>query len=109
MPPARTPKINAVIKEISYSILRSLQIHQCGNGECYRVVYLYMYIPSEQCPLAWREFISDAYGVRTCTRPINASGSCPGTLYPVGRQYSKVCGRIIGYQFESPSSALNLN
>ena len=30
-------------------------------------------------------------------------GSCPGVLYHASGQYSKVCGRVIGLQFRSPS------
>ena len=37
--------------------------------------------------------------VRTCGRPTSAGGSCPGVQYSVkSLQYSKVCGRVIGYQ-----------
>ena len=32
------------------------------------------------------------------------NGSCPGTHYPVSDQYSKVCKRVIGYQFGSPGA-----
>ena len=40
---------------------------------------------------------------------------CTGTFYSTGQQYSKVCGRIIGYQVASPDAfntvtpAQNLN
>ena len=88
----------AALEEITIiGVLDILQIHRCGGGVWHRVAYLNINIPSQQCPSAWREFVSD--GVRTCARPITSSGSCPGTFYPVRHQYSKVCGRVIGYQF----------
>ena len=46
-------------------------------------------------------------GIRVCARPNSTEGSCPGVLYHASRQYSKVCGRVIGYQFGSPSAFEN--
>lgn len=77
--------------------------NQCGDGLWYRVAYLNMSDTSEECPSAWSEFIS-TNGIRTCARPNSDLGSCPGTNYSFSRPYSKVCGRIIGYQFGSTDS-----
>ena len=68
----------------------------CGPGLWHRVAYLNMSDPSQQCPSAWREYNNS--GFRSCIRPQTSSGSCPGTSYTTGQQYSKVCGRAIGYQ-----------
>ena len=93
----------AIQEEINNEIKNILQPYsvpnQCGDGLWYRVAYLNMSDPSQQCPSAWREYTSD--GIRACARPDSTEGSCPGTLYPVSRQYSKVCGRVHGYQFGS--------
>ena len=70
---------------------------QCGAGQWYRVAHLNMSNSAQQCPSAWREYSSS--GVRGCTRPQTTSGSCPATFYPTSRQYSRVCGRVIGYQY----------
>ena len=89
----------------SDSIFPMLHIQTyCGPGPWYRVAYLNMDNPAEQCPIAWREHNSG--GVRACRRPIStsASGSCPGVQYSTCNQYSRVCGRIIGYQFTSPDA-----
>ena len=72
-------------------------VHNCGEGEWYRVACLNMSDPTQQCPSAWREYNSS--GIRTCGRP--TSGGCPGKIYNVNRQYSRVCGRVIGYQYGS--------
>ena len=72
----------------------------CGPGLWWRVAYLNMTDPSQQCPPAWREY--NTSGVRACGRPVTSEGSCPATSYFTGRQYSRVCGRVIGYQFASP-------
>ena len=53
--------------------------------------------PAQQCPAAWREY----NGFRACRRPVSSGGSCPATYYPEDHQYSKMCGRAIGYQIGS--------
>ena len=68
-------------------------------GQWHQVAYLNMSDPSQQCPSAWREYNSN--GVRACGRPESESGSCPATIYSTGRQYNRVCGRVIGYQVGS--------
>ena len=79
------------------AILQDLQ-SSCGEGLWDQVAYLNMNDPSQQCPSAWREYSESGLGIRTCRRPQSQSGSCHGTFYSTGRQYSKVCGRAIGYQ-----------
>ena len=75
---------------------------QCGAGLWWRVAYLDMTEPSQQCPSAWREY--NTSGVRACGRPVNETGSCAAVFYFIRRQYSRVCGRIIGYQVASPDA-----
>ena len=85
---------------ITLSELLSGSISECGDGLWYRVAYLDMTDPSQQCPPAWREY--NTSGVRACGRPVSSGGSRPANFYTVDRQYSRVCGRIIGYQVGSP-------
>ena len=66
-----------------------------------------MYNRTEKCPAAWREY--NVSGLRSCGRPTTTLPSCPGILYATGRQYSKVCGRVIGYQDHSPDGFANFN
>ena len=82
----------------------NLQMHlYCGAGEWHRVALLNMSDPTENCPSAWGEYVSD--GIRACIRPNSPEGSCSGIVYPLNnRPYSKVCGRVIGYQFGSPDA-----
>ena len=75
-------------------------IPNCGPGLWHQVAHLNMSDPSQHCPSAWREYNIDG-GVRFCIRPQASSGSCPDTSYTTGQQYSKVCGRAIGYQIET--------
>ena len=59
--------------------------------------------PSLECPSTWREYNTSG-GVRACGRPDTDGGSCPSTSYNISHQYSRVCGRVIGYQFGSPDA-----
>ena len=77
-------------------------IPECGDGLWKRVAYLNMSDPSQQCPSAWRLYSTN--GVRACGRPVTSGQSCPAVVYPTGQQYQRVCGRIIGYQVETPGA-----
>ena len=94
---ATRQKIATAIRDILQQFI--VPRRQCGDGQWYRVAYLNMSDPSQQCPSVWREYTSD--GIRLCAQPTSSRGRCPGTLYPVSRQYGRVCGRVIGYQFGS--------
>ena len=71
----------------------------CGAGQWDCVAHLNMSNSSQQCPSAWREYRNN--GVRGCRRQHSTVGSCHATFYPTSRQYSRVCGRVIGYQIGS--------
>ena len=76
-------------------------VPECGAGLWHHVAHLNMSDPSQQCPSAWREYnISSNAEIRACGRP-SSSEYCPSKTYPVTHQYSRVCGRVIGYQFKS--------
>ena len=77
----------------------------CGPGLWHRFVYLNMSDPSQQCPSAWREYTTS--GVRACGRPDNSPGSCEVIYYSTSQTYSRVCGRVIGYQYASPDAFEN--
>ena len=78
----------------------------CGPGEWRQVAYLNMSDPTQQCPSAWREY--NTGGVRACGRPVTSGPSCAEVRYPsTNSQYSRVCGRAIGYQVGS-TDAFNI-
>ena len=82
----------------------NITVPECGAGLWHRVAYLNMSDPSQQCPSAWREYnISSNAEKRACGRP-SSSENCPSKTYPVTHQYSRVCGRVIGYQFKTPDA-----
>jgi hypothetical protein len=75
----------------------------CGGPGWRRAAYLNMSDPTQTCPPAW-ELIATPR--RSCARPSNADlSSCYSATFPIqGIQYSQVCGKIIGYQFEHPEA-----
>ena len=88
------------IKASIQTILRnnfSPPVSPCGSVEWHRVAHLDMRNPSHRCPSSWREYNSN--GIRGCRRPHSSSASCHGTVYATSRQYSRVCGKVIGYQY----------
>ena len=93
-----------IIKESVRNLTMAYHVttSNCGPGWWYQVASLNMSDPSQQCPSAWREYNSG--GVRACGRPATSSGSCPATSYTTSRQYSRVCGKAIGYQIGSPDA-----
>ena len=103
LPQLQREKARLTIRNNVTSILSKLDIiDECGGGLWYKVAHLNMSDPTEQCPSAWRLYSTN--GVRACGRPATSSQSRPATFYPTGRQYSKVCGRVIGYQISSPGA-----
>ena len=80
---------------------------QCGAGLWWRVAYQNMTEHLHQCPSAWRKY--NTSGVRACGRPESSTGSCDAVFYFPNRQYSRVCGRIIGYQVASPDAFRRFN
>ena len=74
----------------------------CGSGGGWtRLAYLDMSDSTVNCPSGFRLYQSG--GVRACGRPVTSSGSCVSVQFPSnGISYSQVCGRVTGYQYNSP-------
>ena len=81
------------------SASQQIQLY-CGAGDWRPIISINMSDPSQQCPSAWREF--NGSGIRGCGRQPANEGTCSANSYSAGNQYSRVCGRLIGYQVGSP-------
>ena len=79
----------------------------CGAGLWYRVAFLNMSDPSQQCPSAWRLVTTN--GVRACGRQEFSASTRSDTFYSATSEYQRVCGRVIGYQDNSPDGFLNVD
>ena len=100
--------LNQVDAQLSYFISQQSQYSSlqtqinCGLGLWYRLIFLNMSDPSQECPPTWREY--NISGVRACGRPANNTGSCAAIRHLTGQMYSRVCGRVIGYQQRTPDA-----
>jgi dynein heavy chain len=93
----------------SLAIIEQAQITRlhCGDGVWHQIAHINMSDPSQQCPTAWREYYNDTSNIRVCGRAISTEGSCSSvslSMTSIGRLYSKVCGRVVGYQFVTPDA-----
>ena len=78
----------------------------CGSSGWRRVAYLNMSDATQSCPsgLTLYQF----GGVRACGRPESNVGSCASVQFPSNNiSYSQVCGRVVGYQYDSPEAISN--
>ena len=72
------------------------------------MAYLNMSDPSQRCPSTWSEY--NSLGVRACRRqPSPGAGSCSGVFFSSTKEYSKVCGKVIGYQLETTDAFTDPN
>ena len=74
--------------------------HCCNStGGWMRVANFDMTDPTQSCPSGFRSITSPK---RSCGRP---GSGCVSTTFPVhGVQYSRVCGRVIAYQYAAPDA-----
>ena len=72
---------------------------ECGEGLWRRVISLNMSDPSQHCPTGWMENTTPA---RSCGCPTNSNGGCNQVSFPINAEYSRVCGRVTGWEFQSP-------
>ena len=79
------------------SSMLSFTIDQCGDGLWYKLVSTDMSDPYSQCPQGWME--ESTGGVRGCGRGTVGASCQSALLSSYDRQYTKVCGRAIGYQY----------
>ena len=98
-------QVDTKINDLTSLLLQNTNMEpqsNCGPGLWYQVAYLNMSDPSQQCPSVWSEYTNN--GIRACGRPTSSTGSCAVKCYLTSNQYSRVCGRIIGYQFKTPDA-----
>ena len=93
---------NPVVVEPPYSNIDPAARHpaeapQDGVPGWRRVAYLNMSDTRYHCPHGWR---LTGYPVRTCGRASHNRQTCDPAIFQVtGGAYTKVCGRVVGYQF----------
>ena len=86
------------------SAITGHQLHTCnGTPGWRRVAFINMTDTSYNCPTGLS--LTSYYSKRTCGRSHTTQGGCSSITFSVGGlPYSRVCGRIRGYQFGSPDA-----
>ena len=98
-------EFNTNINDLTSLLLQNTDMEpqlNCGPGLWWQVAHLNMSDSSQQCPSVWREYSQN--GIRACGRPVSSNGSCATNRFLISNQYSRVCGRVIGYQAGSPDA-----
>lgn len=99
--PSVDERESAIQQILRYNVHSQLRkIAQCGDGLWNQMAELDMKDSSQNCPPEWQQY--NFSGIRTCGRPRSNTSSCTPKAYIPSFQYSRVCGRVIGYQFGSP-------
>ena len=79
----------------------------CGGAGWTRIANVDMTNDDAVCPAGLTLY--EESGVRVCKRNINTGGCNAARFCTHGIQYSEVCGRVIAYEFNSPSAFQPLN
>lgn len=98
---------NEIRQNISAILTDFAELNFCGGTPGWRRVgFLDMTDPSQSCPsgLAFKNYLD----VRSCGR-VSDDGDCWSTFYNTGGSYSRVCGRIRGYQLGATSAFFGYN
>ena len=84
--------------QLNYSFGYIYPVYTCGGtGGWRRVVYLDITDPNTNCPSGWQ---LTSFSKRTCGRVSTSRYTCDLVTFPVsGGDYTRVCGRIIAYQY----------
>ena len=89
-------QLNVINEEIKQSIKNNPRLQPCGGVGWTRVAYLDMKNPGSVCPTNWTLHTSP---VRGCGGTTATTFSCDSEVFSArGQSYSRVCGRILGYQ-----------
>ena len=98
MAPSGEYYINTTVSGVRLLFCDMNRTSCCNTTEGWmRIAYLDMTDPTQQCPPGFR--FENRNSTRACGRH---TAGCLSTIFPVyGIQYSRVCGKIIGYQFST--------
>ena len=90
-------KIHQIANSIILAAATMPSMYTCGRPGWRRVAFINMTDTSYNCPTG---LSLTSYSKRTCGRSHTTDGGCSSTTFSVGGlPYSRVCGRIRGYQF----------
>ena len=98
----RVTELEDTLQKLSHNAHFS-QSSRCGvySPNWRRVAYIDTTLGPGQCPSGLVEHINSATNQRACGR--STDGGCSLVTYPTGGNYTNICGRVRGYQFNSPN------
>jgi hypothetical protein len=96
-------EIHQIANSAILATTAAIYSHTCnGTPGWRRVAFINMIDTSYNCPNGLN---LTSYSKRTCGASHTTRGGCSSTTFSVGGlSYSRVCGRIRGYQFGSPDA-----
>ena len=98
--------MDAVRSQLSDKISSLVQDIACGGPGWKRVAFLNMTDQNQSCPDQWRLYQEGS--LRLCGRPVEGAG-CNSVLFSTeGLAYTRVCGRVTGYQYASPDASAHI-
>ena len=91
------------LAQLNRTVNLNAPIHTCGGtGSWRRVVYLDFTDRNTNCPSGWK---LTSHSKRSCGRVSTGRLTCDSVTFPVsGGYYTRVCGRIKGYQSGGPDA-----
>ena len=99
------PRKQALQDEIATALDNMASSPSCpcgGRGSWTRIANIRMNDTTQQCPPNWNLVTTP---IRGCGRSSAAAQTCDSAFFrSFGRSYSRVCGRVIGYQKGSPNA-----
>ena len=98
--------LEAIKSELSNKLSAVLaETVKCGTSDWKQVALINMTDPDQTCPAAWRQYDT----IRACGRRERIAGSCDSIRFSSdGYGYTRVCGRITGYQFSSTNGGRHI-
>ena len=97
-----------ILINIADNISNTYTIPDCEGSGWRRIAFLNMTDPDQTCPEQWRLYQEGT--IRACGRQYSNEGSCDSAYFSSnGYTYSKVCGRLTGYQYTSPDGIFSMN
>ena len=80
----------------NHTTTQLMKLFVCGGIGWRRVVHLDITDNNTTCPSGWQ---LTSYSKRTCGKVSTGFLTCDSVTFPVGGGYTRVCGRIIAYQY----------
>ncbi len=97
-------EIEGLNEQVRRELFGIVRVPDCGEGFWKPVITLNMSNVQETCPIGWSTKVSNP---RSCVQ--NNSPGCSLAALPAGTTYRRVCGRALGYAYNTNDAFANYN